>query len=94
MVSFFKRIGWDKYRFIGLYLENKYIRMNVNIVWLRRNVKKINVKEKNVILGFVKCVRILIIKIYKKEYEKYRVIIIGVYIVVVGYFIKLSFLVE
>lgn len=94
MVSFFKRIGWDKYRFIGLYLENKYIRMNVNIVWFRRNVKKINVKEKNVILGFVKCVGILIIKIYKKEYEKYRVIIIGVYIVVVGYFIKLSFLVE
>lgn len=57
-------------------------------------LKKLMLKKKNVILGFVKCVGILIIKIYKKEYEKYRVIIIGVYIVVVGYFIKLSFLVE
>lgn len=48
-------------------MENKYIRMNVNIARLRRNVKKINVKEKNAILGFVKRVGISTIKIHKKE---------------------------
>lgn len=66
-----KRTGRDKHRFTGSYLENKYIRMNVNIARLRRNVKKINVKEKNAILGFVKRVGISTIKIHKKEHEKY-----------------------
>lgn len=64
------------------------ISMNVNIARLRRNVKKINVKEKNAILGFVKRVGISTIKIHKKEHEKYRVIIIGVHIAVAGHSTK------
>lgn len=83
-----KRTRRDKHRFTGSFLENKYIRMNVNIARLRGNVKKINVKEKNAILGFVKRVGISTIKIHKKEHEKYRVIIIGVHIAVAGHSTK------
>lgn len=89
-----KRTGRDKHRFTGSFLENKYIRMNVNIARFRRNVKKINVKEKNAILGFVKRVGISTIKIHKKEHEKYRVIIIGVHIAVAGHSTKPSLLAE